>query len=430
MTILRRGSTGSEVTALQTRLKELGYNPGPVDGIFGRLTETAVIQFQRDRGLTPDGIVGPITYKALYESQTGYILYTIKSGDTFYKLSVDYGVPVSAIIAANPGVNPSNLRVGQQIRIPRGASNRHTVAGWIPYWVQQDAMAVVQKHPDVFTTLSPFWYEVTPTGELIVYPNAEDSSVIQFARNQGIEIIPLIANSFNSQLASTVLNDASIRQRHITNIVNKVKQMNYDGIEIDYENILAADKDVFVLFLKELRAALPSNKKLIAAIQAKTKPEGKGSNVGHDYPGIGSAVDIVRLMIYDYSWETAGPIAPASWVKLVLDYAVSVIPRNKIEAGLPTYGYNWGTGRVGVSYEDAISTAQQYGVQVTEDAQNGPHYNYTDANGVAHQVWFTDANNFSTLVDIVKQYNIRGISIWHPGNDDPKIYTVIKSKLV
>lgn len=426
MRVLQRGSRGTDVADVQTRLRELGYVPGPVDGIFGRMTEEAVIRFQRDRGLTPDGIVGPITYKALFHP--GYILYTIKAGDTYYKLSVTYEVSVSSIIAANPGVDPYNLRIGQQIKIP--TPKRHSVAAWVPYWKQEEAMTVIRQHADIFTTLSPFWYEVTPTGDLIVYPNGEDSSVIQFARDRGIELIPLIANSFNTQLISTVLNDPTIRRQHITNIVNKVTQMNYDGIEIDYENIAVIDKDLFVLFLQELKAALtPINKKLVVAIQAKTSATSSGSSAGHDYPGIGSAVDRVRLMLYDYSWETPGPIAPASWVKQVLDYAVSVIPRSKLEAGLPTYGYDWGNQRIGISYDTAISTAQRFQVQIIEDSQNGPHYSYTDSSGVAHQVWFTNARNFSTFIDLVNQYNIRGISIWYPGEDDPEIYNVIMERL-
>lgn len=431
MRILRRGSRGSDVAEVQARLSELGYMPGPIDGIFGVKTEAAVIRFQRDRGLTPDGIVGPLTYNAMFQPgpQPDYILYTIKAGDTFYKLSLAYGVSVDEIIAANPGVDPYQLRIGQQIKIPKTPGRRHTFSAWIPYWVQQEAMAVVRQHGELITTLSPFWYELTPTGDLIVYPNGEDSSLIEFTRSHGIELIPLIANNFNSQLVSTVLNNPTIRQRHVTQIVNKVRSMNYAGIEIDYENIAAGDRDLFVLFLRELKAALaPYNKKLYVAIQAKTRADEPGSSAGHDYPGIGSAVDVVRLMLYDYSWDDPGPIAPANWIRQVLDYAVTVIPRSKIEAGLPTYGYDWGTTRRSVTYDDAIRLAQERQAQVIQDPQNGPHFNYTD-NGVAHQVWFTNAVNFATFVDIVNQYNVRGISIWHPGGDDPEIYTVIRNRL-
>lgn len=433
MRILRRGSRGSDVAEVQARLSDLGYVPGPIDGIFGAKTEAAVIRFQTDRGLSPDGVVGPLTYNALFEPgpQPGYILYTIKAGDTFYKLSLNYGVSTEEIIAANPGVDPYQLRVGQIIKIPKTTGKRHTLSAWIPYWIQQEAMAVVRQHADLFTTLSPFWYEPTPTGDLITYPNGEDSTLIEFARSRGIELIPLIANNFNQQLVSTILNNPSVRQRHVANIVNKVRAMNYAGIEIDYENIAIADRQLLVTFLKELKAALvPYNKKLYVAIQAKTTANPPGeSSAGHDYSGIGSAVDVVRLMLYDYSWETPGPIAPANWVREVLDYAISTMPRSKIEAGLPTYGYDWGTSRNSVSYDAAIRISQQHQAQIIDDAQNGPHFHYTDNSGVLHDVWFTNAVNFKTYIDIVNQYNIRGISIWHPGGEDPQIYTVIRDTL-
>lgn len=59
------GSTGSEVTAIQTRLNELGYLKDKADGIFGSKTKSALIKFQKDYGLTADGIAGSKTLKAL-----------------------------------------------------------------------------------------------------------------------------------------------------------------------------------------------------------------------------------------------------------------------------------------------------------------------------------------------------------------------------
>lgn len=59
--MLQRGSRGPEVRDVQRRLHELGYEPGPVDGIFGPRTEQAVRAFQRDAQLRDDGIVGPRT---------------------------------------------------------------------------------------------------------------------------------------------------------------------------------------------------------------------------------------------------------------------------------------------------------------------------------------------------------------------------------
>lgn len=64
-TLVKVGSQGSEVRAVQTRLKELGFFKDKIDGIFGSKTRAAVIAFQKDRGLTPDGIAGKNTLAAL-----------------------------------------------------------------------------------------------------------------------------------------------------------------------------------------------------------------------------------------------------------------------------------------------------------------------------------------------------------------------------
>lgn len=62
---LMRGSSGDDVIKLQKKLKSWGYYSGAVDGIFGGATEEAVQYFQRKNGLTPDGVVGSATAKAL-----------------------------------------------------------------------------------------------------------------------------------------------------------------------------------------------------------------------------------------------------------------------------------------------------------------------------------------------------------------------------
>jgi hypothetical protein len=63
--ILKKGSRGNAVRELQRKLTSLGYDTKGVDGTFGSNTEQAVRQFQKDHGLTADGIVGPATKKVL-----------------------------------------------------------------------------------------------------------------------------------------------------------------------------------------------------------------------------------------------------------------------------------------------------------------------------------------------------------------------------
>ena len=57
----KRGSRGTEVRNIQSRLSAWGYNPGSVDGIYGAKTEAAVKRFQQKHGLTADGVAGPAT---------------------------------------------------------------------------------------------------------------------------------------------------------------------------------------------------------------------------------------------------------------------------------------------------------------------------------------------------------------------------------
>jgi peptidoglycan hydrolase-like protein with peptidoglycan-binding domain len=72
---IKTGSTGAAVKKAQRRLKMRSYDPGPIDGVFGAKTRKAVKQYQTDRGLAADGIVGPATWARLDPP-------TVKKGST------------------------------------------------------------------------------------------------------------------------------------------------------------------------------------------------------------------------------------------------------------------------------------------------------------------------------------------------------------
>lgn len=120
------GSQGPSVRELQTLLRNEGFNPGPIDGIFGNQTHAAVIAFQRSKGLVPDGVVGILTWTALGVNcvappptcPPGTRSYVVRAGDTFFNLAIRFNTTVEAITRANPTVNPNDLRIGQIICIP------------------------------------------------------------------------------------------------------------------------------------------------------------------------------------------------------------------------------------------------------------------------------------------------------------------------
>lgn len=92
-TVLRSGDTGSNVEKLQVRLKKLGYYQGETDGIYGKITYTAIIRYQQQNNLIVDGIAGSNTINHLFTHQAkAKKPFKTKIKKTDSGLSVNFGV--------------------------------------------------------------------------------------------------------------------------------------------------------------------------------------------------------------------------------------------------------------------------------------------------------------------------------------------------
>jgi len=114
-------STGPEVELLQSTLRKLGFYTGVIDGEFGESTENAVIKFQAEFGISPDGIVGQNTWDRLYPYIYGYSIYRVRSGDILFSIARKFGTSVNRILAANPNIDPNSLQINQVLIIPFGS---------------------------------------------------------------------------------------------------------------------------------------------------------------------------------------------------------------------------------------------------------------------------------------------------------------------
>ncbi len=136
--VLRQGTSGQNVITLQYLLNVISeYYPGipapAQDGIFGDGTRQAVTAFQRAMDLNADGIVGPLTWQALYDvylginqnipmpgpdgSGSGVIEYTVQPGDSLWLIAQRYGTTVDAIRRLN-NLTSTLIDVGQILKIP------------------------------------------------------------------------------------------------------------------------------------------------------------------------------------------------------------------------------------------------------------------------------------------------------------------------
>lgn len=120
MKTLQYGSSGPMVEYLQLGLRRAGYDPGTIDGIFGARTLRALEQFQRDSGLTADGVAGRLTWAQLFPYLAGYTVYVLQAGDTLEKIADGYDTTRAALITANPGVELGELTAEREIIVPLG----------------------------------------------------------------------------------------------------------------------------------------------------------------------------------------------------------------------------------------------------------------------------------------------------------------------
>ena len=173
------GSRGPEVQLLQLGLLRAGQNPGETDGVFGLRTREALLAFQREAGLTADGIAGPRTHAALRPYYTGYALHTVRRGDSFYRIALRYGTSLRAVQAANPEAEALDLRPGEKLVVPLGFSVVPTEINWCSELVGLCCEGLTARYP--LLRLSelgrsvlgrPLWLLTAGTGDGRVFWNA------------------------------------------------------------------------------------------------------------------------------------------------------------------------------------------------------------------------------------------------------------------
>ncbi|RDI47854.1 LysM peptidoglycan-binding domain-containing protein [Falsibacillus pallidus] len=363
--------------------------------------------------------------------------YTIQSGDNLWKISQKFGVPLQSLFEMNGLNQNSMLYAGQQIKIPALERPEAEVNAYTTSTTDSERQKV-QQLAQYFTYLSPFTHAVTKEGTITTLGSKNDQVLIPAAKSNQAATLLVLTNfangKFDSDLAAAILRDPALQDKLIGNILTELRK-GYSGVNFDFEYVNPEDRDNYSAFLKKVVSKLhPEGFSVSTALAPKLKADQKGLLYeAHDYKAQGQIVDFIVLMTYEWGWAGGPPlaIAPINEVRKVLDYAVTVIPANKIMMGAPLYGRDWkipwqkGTIARTISPIDARKLAVRYNVPINYNyTYESPYFRYTDESGQQHEVWFEDARSMKAKMDTVKIYQLRGISYWELANEFPQNWTV------
>ena len=260
------------------------------------------------------------------------------------------------------------------------------------------------------------------SAEIDTYGKLTDVPIRRNLKFSGRVHLVVVCNS--RSLTHFVLNpENSYRKELIADLLSAVK--DFDGLQIDFENIPGRDVDTFLSFLKELRKGLPSDKMFTIALPARTK---KIKDDQYDYEKIKPYVDRILVMAYDEHWSGSKPgsVASMRWCKQVAEYSLNVIGKEKLIMGLPFYGRAWGDYNPSraLIYTTTEKIIDEHSVKEIRRENGIPVFEYRK--NVSIIVYYEDAYSLCTRMEMYKAMGVASIGFWRLGQETPEVWDYLK----
>lgn len=366
--------------------------------------------------------------------------YWVQPGDTLYSIGHKFNIPYQQLASVNRIPTNQILSVGTRLYIPPRPKKRAEFNGYVEPRGTTVAPTLVEGAREAaphLTYLAPFSFQAQRDGSL-KEPLLNDFPAIAKANN--VILMMVITNQendqFSDELGRILLNDMTIQNRFLNNIVATAKRLGFRDIHFDFEFLRPADREAYNNFLRKAKARFSAQGWLLStALAPKTSREQQGLwYEAHDYRAHGEIVDFVVIMTYEwgYSGGPAMAVSPIGPVRKVIEYALTEMPASKIMMGQNLYGYDWtlpfvqGTVARAVSPQQAIQIAANNNVPIQYDMRaQAPFFNYVDSTGKRHEVWFEDARSIQAKFNLVKELNLRGMSYWKLGLAFPQNWLLI-----
>ena len=234
----------------------------------------------------------------------------------------------------------------------------------------------------------------------------------------------VIAETGNYTLTHICLNPAfNLRDKLISDIV--AASAPFDGVQIDFEAVIPADKEIFMGFLAILKRELKDKILSVAVPARRIYVED-----AFDYERIGKIADRVIIMAYDQHWSTSkpGPVSSLNWCGLVSQYTVTKIPMEKIVMGIPFYGRAWIDNNPARAYRlnstrDVIKKFKPV-IKYTEDGI--PFFTYRTSVNVTH--YFEDQNTIAAKLNLYSSRSINSVAFWRISQEEKSIWRIMRTK--
>lgn len=355
-------------------------------------------------------------------------IYVVKQGDNVDAIAALAGIPVETLIRDNQIPYPFRLAVGQALFISNAtaATDRRPLhsGGYAYPFIRQEVLDETLLY---LTSINVFSYGFTMEGNLIP-PMADDQWMIGRAWEKGVRPILTLTplgedGRFNNNLVSNLVRNQEVQQHLIWELGQTLQEKGFAGVDIDFEYVLAEDREEMAAFVRKTTQVMNLFGYTVSvALAPKTSAQQRGLLYeGIDYRLLGEAANRVLLMAYEWGYTYGPPmaVAPVNMVRRVVDYAVSVIPREKISLGIPNYGYDWPlpyergvTKAQTLSHQAAIQLAINFGANIQfDETAMSPFFRYWQY-GIQHEVWFEDVRSIKAKFDLVKEYGLSGTGYW------------------
>ena len=366
--------------------------------------------------------------------------HTVQAGETAASIAAAYGLSLrqlyrnNPILGGRPDIYPGETLVISYDQEPEGEL---TASGYAYPFIPSSLLSSVLPY---LTYLTPFTYGFTPQGALV---ELDDRALLAAAVEAGTA--PLMhlstlteSGGFSNELAHLALTDQALQDTLIDNLEAMLLRKGYRGLDVDFEYLPPEDAGAYAAFLARLTERLaPLDLPVLAALAPKTSADQPGTLYeGHDYAAIGAAVNRVLLMTYEWGYTYGPPmaVAPLRNVELVVDYALSEIPAEKIWMGIPNYGYDWtlpfrqGDRAQSISNQEAVALAVQNRAAIRFDqAAQSPWFRYVDGQGREHEVWFEDARSIRAKLELARSRGLYGVGYWNLMRPFPQNWALLNS---